>query len=421
MKTILLSILFSLMTIFTFSQNAVAKIKYEQAEEAYQNGKYQDAIDYLNEAEKILKGPNTTTLYLKILSQNKVVETSNSVDFTLINSLRQNCATYLKSADGSVELEDKFKEVYFISESLKKYPKTQAEYDIILKKQQEEQEEKDRIAAEQREVERKKQEEKQRIYEAEQQAIKEKELRNISYVAFKFGATLPLNSDSKSTVTYNQWLTASETSPFTTALKKGKFGLNTGVTLGINGIKGLDKINQKFKNPKLAMGLMYDFSQTFEFYNLDDITGYPDYYSWYFEDYTKSPFSISSLGIGPSMSFRIGEKKTYFDAYFRLDMNIFALGKYSSTYSNSNGNGNVFTYREGVKVGFSPTIGFNYRFNNMYIGAEFRLKVIDKSTYIEEYYNYDYNTYTSNSNYTSFTPINGINLSYLALNLGFIF
>ena len=421
MKSFLFTILFSVIATYSFSQNAIAKIKYEQAEEAYQNGKYQDAIDYLNEAEKILKGPNTTTLYLKIVSQNKLVESNKEVDFNLINSLRQNCDSYLKSAEGSVDLEDKFKEVYFISESLKKYPKTQAEYDLILKKKQDEQAEKDRVANEQREINRKAQEEQNRINQAEQQLLKEKEFRDISYVAFKIGYNFMLNSNSKQTISYNQWYSASENSPLTTAIKSGKLGVSYAFTMGINGVKCLDKVSQKFKNKKMALGLMYDFSQTFVFYNFNDVTGYPDVYSWYFEDDKNLPFSISNLGLGTVLSFRIGEKKSYFDAFFRADLNIFSMGKYSSSYGNSSGYGDVTTYRDGIKVGMSPTIGFNYRFNKTYFGVEFRLKVIDKSTFVEESSNYDYYTYTSSSNLFRFTPINGVNLSYLSLNFGFLF
>ena len=50
-------------------QNTIAKLKFEEAEEAYANNNFDLALSKLIEIETLLKSPNPKILYLKINSQ----------------------------------------------------------------------------------------------------------------------------------------------------------------------------------------------------------------------------------------------------------------------------------------------------------------------------------------------------------------
>lgn len=424
MRTILISVVFGLVSLFTFSQGTIAKIKYEQAEEAYQEGKYQDAINYLNEVETILKGTNTRISYLKILCQNKLVEKSKLSDFTLINSLRKNCDTYLQATDGIPDLEDKFKEVYFISESLKKYPKTQAEYDAILKKQEDEKMEKERIAAEQRAIEIKKQQELARIAEEEKEKERQKELRKISFLAFRGGLALPTNNDSKDLITYNTWLNSV---PIAAPFQKGKFGLNSGFFIGFTGIAGLEGINKNLKG-KAGVGLIIDVNQTFLTYNWKDLAKTSSETSELFSDASYSMFGITSFGIGPSVTIRPSSKKMYLDLFIRPDFNLIWGGDYQAsitTYDSFTGYSQEYdfiTYRtNATKMKLGSTIGINYRVNNLFMGLNLRLGLIDDSGFTESRkISYSQSVFSSSSSkYYFSTP--GLVFNYVGFSIGAIF
>ena len=130
----ILALIFSLLIInLANAQNAIAKIKYEEAEEAYAKEDHQTAITKLDEAEKILKSSNSKILYLKILSQYKLAET----DFAIFQSLKKNCDTYLKKYENAENIEEKFREVYNISEAVAKYPATQEGFNVLTSKHNE--------------------------------------------------------------------------------------------------------------------------------------------------------------------------------------------------------------------------------------------------------------------------------------------
>lgn len=425
MRTILISVVFSLVSLFTFSQGTIAKIKYEQAEEAYQEGKYQDAINYLNEVETILKGTNTRISYLKILCQNKLVEKSKLSDFTLINSLRKNCDTYLQTVDGIPDLEDKFKEVYFISESLKTYPKTQAEYDAILKKQEDEKIEMERKAAQQRAIEMKNQQELAKFKEEKRLQEKEKELRKIDFIALRGGLAVPTNDDSKDLITFNTWLNSG---PYAAPFQKGKFGLNSGFFFGFTGIAGLEGINKNLKG-KIGVGLIIDVNQTFLTYDWKDLATESTIYSELFDDASYSMFGITSFGIGPSLTIRPSSKKMYIDLYIRPDFNFIWGGDYIGSVSidePSNGGFNstdydFITYRTNApKFKLGSTLGINYRINNLFMGINLRLGLVDDSEFTESYDIFDYQSYSSFSGTTTFsTP--GLVFNYAGFSIGAIF
>jgi hypothetical protein len=416
MKTLYLTFILLLTSVFTYGQNSIAKIKYGQAEEAFAKGNYQEALGYLEETEKILKSANTTTTYLKILCQKNLLDANPMGSFDLIASLRKNCEFYLKAADGKPDLEDKFKEVYFISQELQKLPKTREEFDAELQRIEQERLEQERLRKEEQERQRKLAEEARLKAEEEARIRREREFRNISYGCFKFGLSLPLSADSRDNITYNQWASNTNQTPFTTAMIAGKVGLKMGLSLGFGGVIGVDKLTSKFKNDRLGFGWNWDINQNFQFYKLD-IAGFPQSQSWYVEEISRAPFATTSLGIGPNLSVRVGSQKTLIDMYFRADANLFWLGKYeATTYDSNSGTVEAKGYRSNKDKSISPTIGFALRKNNMKLGLEFRLKLIDESKYYDDF-SYYYGSYNNTYVYST----KDINLSYISLNYGFVF
>lgn len=111
------------------AQSSVAKIKYEEAEEAFTQGQYATTLTRLDEAEKILGSSNPRILYLRIMAADKVVQADPYTNFALLQRLRQQCALYLTKYDNLENNEDKYRDVYKVSESLKQLPASQAVVD----------------------------------------------------------------------------------------------------------------------------------------------------------------------------------------------------------------------------------------------------------------------------------------------------
>lgn len=129
-----------------YGQSAVAELHFESAEKAYNAGKYREVLAKSDETEK-LSGATSKTLYLRILSQDKLFAGGRNYaqgDFELLSDLRSHVATYLE-AMADQGLDDRYREVYRIGESLSKFPHTQEEWtekrneEIRLKKEREEQ------------------------------------------------------------------------------------------------------------------------------------------------------------------------------------------------------------------------------------------------------------------------------------------
>lgn len=112
---------FLLITTPTFAQ-AIAELKFEEAETAYNQGRYELTIQKVNEFEKAIGGMSDKSLFLRVVSQDKLfnpsVFYSDEKQFTLYISLLTDTEKYIKVME-SKGLDDKFKEVYAISEKLK--------------------------------------------------------------------------------------------------------------------------------------------------------------------------------------------------------------------------------------------------------------------------------------------------------------
>ena len=159
-KLLLLFFCFTFIQLSAQAQQAIAKLKFEEAEEAYNTGQYETTISKLDEAEALLNGTSPTTLYLRIMAQDKIVARNPYLNYAQLESIRANCNKYLQDYATIEALGDKYREIYKISETLKQYPKTEADFNVILEQNRLREEAKKREAEEQRRQEEiKKQEE----------------------------------------------------------------------------------------------------------------------------------------------------------------------------------------------------------------------------------------------------------------------
>jgi hypothetical protein len=125
-------ILFTLLIIasfqLSFAQNTIAKLKYEEAEEAYANNNFELALSKLKDVELLLKSTSPKILYLKINSESKIIEQNPFNDFSIIEDARTQSAKYLNEYEQIPDNEDKYREIYKISEKLNSYPKNEKEF-----------------------------------------------------------------------------------------------------------------------------------------------------------------------------------------------------------------------------------------------------------------------------------------------------
>ena len=132
---------FTLILIFLFAisfaqESAMADLKFEEAETAFNNQKYETTIKKLDEFDKLLGSIKDKSLYLRIISQDKLFDPTklyeNESQFNLLSSLRKNTNAYLKAMESN-GLDDRYREVYAINEKLANYAK---EKTIWLKEKQ---------------------------------------------------------------------------------------------------------------------------------------------------------------------------------------------------------------------------------------------------------------------------------------------
>lgn len=118
MKKKFICILFLIvLTLNMQAQNTIAKLKYEQAEEAYNTKDYALSLEKLKETEKLLGQSNPKILYLKIKVQDKLM----AEDKQYLASLKKDCAFYLKNYENIENIEEKYKEVYLIYDALSQF------------------------------------------------------------------------------------------------------------------------------------------------------------------------------------------------------------------------------------------------------------------------------------------------------------
>jgi TPR repeat protein len=132
MKKELVVIFFLLTSIISRAQMGVAKIKYQEAEEAYTANKFLLCLEKLDGVVEILKETNPKVQYLRITCTSKLVEKDPIGNFGQLMQLREYCKGYLNEYDKIPDLEEKYKTVYEISESIKAYPQNEEEYQQVI-------------------------------------------------------------------------------------------------------------------------------------------------------------------------------------------------------------------------------------------------------------------------------------------------
>lgn len=135
---LLLITLIVLLSIDVSGQIAVARLKFEDAEEAFNKGDYATTLSKLEDAEKLFGKINVPILHLRIIAQDKLLQ--KKLDFTMLSDLRKNCEKFLKDYETMDGIEEKYRQVYKIQEASAKYPSTQEEYQkqVLEKKAEEE-------------------------------------------------------------------------------------------------------------------------------------------------------------------------------------------------------------------------------------------------------------------------------------------
>jgi len=132
-KIILLTVLLFSAVQFTVAQNTIAKLKFEEAEEAYANNNFELTLTKLKEVETILKSTNPRILYLQILSQTKIIEKDGWKDYTITENTRTSIEKYLKEYDNLPDNEDKYRDIYKISENFKDAPTSLQDFNDRIK------------------------------------------------------------------------------------------------------------------------------------------------------------------------------------------------------------------------------------------------------------------------------------------------
>lgn len=125
----------------SFGQAMIAKLKFEEAEEAYANNNFELAVSKLKDVEALLKSTNPKIRYLQILAQTKIIEKNPLNDWLLLKNTRTMADTYLKDYENLPDNEDKYRDIYKAGESLKKWPGTVVEFSESKAKMEQEKDE----------------------------------------------------------------------------------------------------------------------------------------------------------------------------------------------------------------------------------------------------------------------------------------
>ncbi|RIA08904.1 formylglycine-generating enzyme required for sulfatase activity [Flavobacteriaceae bacterium MAR_2010_72] len=127
MKHILIGLIV-LLGISASAQNTVAKFKYEDAERAFYDNKFEDCIKLLTETEALLGQTAPNILHLRIMAEHKLFKSNPYESFEKLEQIRNHCTTYLINYD-IAGLEEKYRDVYNIQNSLNEYPQSRASFD----------------------------------------------------------------------------------------------------------------------------------------------------------------------------------------------------------------------------------------------------------------------------------------------------
>jgi hypothetical protein len=419
------------------AQTSLAKLKFASAESAFNKGDYAQALGYLEETEQIFGQINSPVLHLRILCMNELLKSLGNGFYrdentmSLLIDLRNNCTLFMKRFENEPDIDSKYQEVYQINESLKDYPTDRAAFQetkrVIAAQEEAKKQEAERAAKLEKERLAKEAEAK-RIQDEKNRLQYEKEhnnyLKDCSFGGFYLGIALPTSSQSKENITYSDWVNSPNQNPFTASYMRGKPGLTVGLNLGFAGIVGLKAINRNIRGNRFGIGIALDLKQALLFYSVKKINGVPDMHEPYFAQSKNRPFAITSVGVGPDISIRLGSGKTYMDIYCRADLNCFYGGSYEAKIEDNVNHQDYYARgrAKGVKVNVSPTVGLNVRWIGVYLGFEARLGLNNK-TEIYDYFGTEIITSSVkwDKDAVKFSNKNPMNFNYIGFNIGFPF
>lgn len=112
MKKIFLTILLGISLSLTAQNTTLAKLAFEEAEEAYNNNNFETTLQKLEEAEQNFGKINPPILHLRIVSQFKTFEAKPNLE--LAKSIKENCELWFKNYSEDEGLFVKTRDVYKI-------------------------------------------------------------------------------------------------------------------------------------------------------------------------------------------------------------------------------------------------------------------------------------------------------------------
>jgi hypothetical protein len=243
-----------------------------------------------------------------------------------------------------------------------------------------------------------------------------KNARNIGFAAFRLGLASPRDAKSKDLISYAQW----DSSPaFSAPFVQGEFGLKKGFTFGFTGIASLDRVNKVLPS-RLGLGIILDANFVALKYDWKDLAIGNPATDQLFNKAKYSVFFIPSFGTGLSLSYQPLEEMVI-DFFFRPDINFYTGGSYKVETTLDDGRTfSVASERdEFITAKFGKTFGINFRYNQFFMGLEFRSGMIDRASYTETVKVSASSFYQSYSDKRIITTP-GLNLNHIGLTIGII-
>ena len=125
-----------------FAQDARTLLQFEDAEKAFNAGQYETTLQQLDAVEK-QTGVTSKTLYLRIVSEYRLFDGGSRIyedkkQFERLQRIRKHATQYLNALAGQ-GIDDKYRAIYEISESVQTFPKTEQQWSDTIRSLKEQQ------------------------------------------------------------------------------------------------------------------------------------------------------------------------------------------------------------------------------------------------------------------------------------------
>lgn len=121
----------------TASMAQLSKMQYEEAEQAFSEGKYEEAIKLVNESEKSNKGTNPFIMHLRIMARTELIKKDPEKDYSIIEAARNEIKVFLDKYSGDQQLEDKYRDVYNAYKVVKDLPENRELFEERIRQKRE--------------------------------------------------------------------------------------------------------------------------------------------------------------------------------------------------------------------------------------------------------------------------------------------